>query len=190
MKKDPELGPDAELMSNLMENGLSMKTLKKYTEYFQGKIDYHYNIDYDARKIVGDDPSNFEDKFYGCNDVEGPDAMHGTHCSGIICATRGNGMGNDGVASHVKIMSVRAVPDGDERDKDIALAIRYAVDNGAQVVNMSFGKAYSPYKDEVVAAIKYAEELQEMTGKISVKTLIILLRNMNLCPKNSRIGSK
>lgn len=158
LKKDEEVGPHAELMAQLMENGLSMATLDRYTTYFQGQLDYHYNTEYDARKIVGDDPSDFDDKYYGSSDVEGPDAMHGTHCSGIIGATRGNDIGNDGVADNVKIMSIRAVPDGDERDKDVALAIRYAVDNGAQVVNMSFGKAYSPYQDQVIAAIKYAEE--------------------------------
>ena len=108
-------------------------------------------------------------KNYGNNNVEGPDAGHGTHCAGIIGALRGNEIGNDGIAGNVQIMSIRAVPNGDEWDKDIALSIRYAVDNGAQVVNMSFGKEYSPYKEGVIDAIKYAEKkvyylfmLQEM----------------------------
>ncbi|UKN02583.1 S8 family peptidase [Paracrocinitomix mangrovi] len=158
LKKDDEVGTEAEMLYGLAANGLDVETLKHYTEIFQARVDYHYNVDYDARKIIGDDPANFDDKFYGNNDVEGPDAMHGTHCSGIIAATRGNGIGNDGVADNVWIMSIRTVPDGDERDKDVALAIRYAVDNGAQVVNMSYGKSYSPYKDEVIAAIRYAEE--------------------------------
>jgi subtilisin family serine protease len=83
--------------------------------------------------------------------------MHGTHVSGIIAAARNNGIGIDGVANNVKIMAIRAVPDGDERDKDVANAIRYAVDNGAQIVNMSFGKAFSPNKSYVDEAIKYAE---------------------------------
>ena len=48
------------------------------------------------------------------------------------------------------------MPDGDEYDKDIALAIRYAVDNGAKVINGSFGKSFSPHKDWVYDAIKYA----------------------------------
>lgn len=158
LSKDEEVGADATLLMSLMENGLDVETLEMYTKVFQSRIDHHYNVDFDARKIVGDNPADFNDKYYGSNDVEGPDAMHGTHCSGIIGATRGNGIGNDGVADNIKIMSIRAVPDGDERDKDIALAIRYAVDNGAQVVNMSFGKAYSPYQEEVIAAIRYAEE--------------------------------
>ncbi|MEZ4938566.1 MAG: S8 family peptidase [Crocinitomicaceae bacterium] len=121
-------------------------------------LEYNYNVDFDARHIVGDNPGDFNDKSYGCNRVEGPDAMHGTHVSGIICATRGNGIGNDGVADNVQIMTLRAVPNGDERDKDIALAIRYAVDNGAKVINMSFGKSYSQYPEEVYEAMKYASE--------------------------------
>ncbi len=84
--------------------------------------------------------NNLADKFYGNNDVMGPAPMHGTHVSGIIAADRTNGKGANGVADNVRIMTVRAVPDGDEYDKDIALAIRYAVDNGAKVINMSFGK--------------------------------------------------
>ncbi len=109
--------------------------------------------------IVKDNYSDFNDKFYGNNDVmvSKAAALHGTHVSGIIGAARGNGLGMDGVADNVKIMMVRAVPDGDEHDKDIALAIRYAVDNGAKVVNMSFGKGYSPEKKWVDDAVKYAE---------------------------------
>jgi len=84
-------------------------------------------------------------------------SMHGTHCAGIIGAVRGNGKGMDGIADNVRIMMLRVVPDGDEHDKDIALAIRYAVDNGAQVINMSFGKGYSPEKKWVDDAVRYAE---------------------------------
>jgi subtilisin family serine protease len=109
--------------------------------------------------IVKDNYSDFNDKFYGNNDVmvSKAAALHGTHVSGIIGAARGNGVGVDGVADNVKIMTVRAVPDGDEHDKDIALAIRYAADNGAKVVNMSFGKGYSPEKKWIDDAVKYAE---------------------------------
>ncbi len=158
LSKDPELGKDAKYLIELHKLGLTMAVLQDYVDYLNAQLEYHYNIDYNARKIVGDDPDNFKDVGYGNSDVEGPDAMHGTHCSGIIGAIRGNGIGNDGVADNILIMSLRAVPDGDERDKDIALAIRYAVDNGASVVNMSFGKSYSPYQEEVIAAIRYAEE--------------------------------
>jgi cell wall-associated protease len=115
------------------------------------------NADSIRTAIVGDDPNDLSSKIYGCNRYEGPDAMHGTHVSGIIAATRNNGMGIDGIADNVRIMVVRAVPDGDERDKDVANAIIYAVDNGAKVINMSFGKYWTPNKDYVDAAIKYAQ---------------------------------
>jgi subtilisin family serine protease len=109
--------------------------------------------------IVKDNYNDFNDKFYGNNNVmvSKAAALHGTHVSGIIGAARGNGLGMDGVADNVRIMTVRAVPDGDEHDKDIALAIRYAVDNGAKVVNMSFGKSYSPEKKWIDEAVRYAE---------------------------------
>ncbi len=96
------------------------------------------------QEVVQDSYDDFKDRSYGNGDIYGGDPMHGTHVSGIIAATRNNGIGIDGVADNVKILSVRAVPDGDEYDKDIALAIRYAVDNGAKVINMSFGKPFSP----------------------------------------------
>ena len=107
--------------------------------------------------IVKDNPTDFNDKNYGNKDIMAATSSHGTHCSGIIGAIRGNGKGVDGVASDVRIMTIRAVPDGDEHDKDVALAIRYAVDNGAQIISMSFGKDFSPRKDWVDYAVKYAE---------------------------------
>ncbi|MEY2639054.1 MAG: hypothetical protein RIR90_536, partial [Bacteroidota bacterium] len=108
--------------------------------------------------ITKDNYFDFSDRFYGNNDVMGPSPMHGTHVSGIIAAARNNGKGIDGVADNVQLMMVRVVPDGDEYDKDVALAIRYAVDNGAKVINMSFGKSYSPEKHWVDDALRYAEE--------------------------------
>ena len=107
--------------------------------------------------IVKDNPNDINDKFYGNNDIMAETSMHGTHVSGIIAAVRGNNKGVDGIADNVRIMTLRAVPDGDEHDKDIALAIRYAVDNGAKVVNMSFGKSFSPQKHWVDDAVRYAE---------------------------------
>ena len=107
--------------------------------------------------IVRDNYSNINDRFYGNNDVMGPTPLHGTHVGGIIGAQRNNGLGIDGIADNVKLMVIRAVPDGDEYDKDIALAIRYAVDNGAKVINMSFGKEISPQKMWVDDAVRYAE---------------------------------
>jgi len=108
-------------------------------------------------EIVKDNYNNINDRFYGNSDVMGPSPLHGTHVAGIIAAQRGNGIGADGVADNVKIMTIRAVPDGDEYDKDVALSIKYAVDNGARVINMSFGKGLSPEKKWVDDAIRYAE---------------------------------
>ncbi len=110
------------------------------------------------KDIVQDDESNINDRGYGNNDIMAGTPMHGTHVAGIIGAKRNNGVGMDGIAENIKIMMLRAVPDGDEHDKDIALAIRYAVDNGAKVVNMSFGKSFSPEKKWVDDAVKYADE--------------------------------
>jgi len=108
-------------------------------------------------EIVGDKYFDTTDRYYGNNDIMAADPSHGTHVAGIIGAVRGNGIGMDGVADHIKIMVIRAVPDGDEHDKDIANGIRYAVDNGAKVINMSFGKYFSPEKNWVDDAVKYAE---------------------------------
>jgi subtilisin family serine protease len=108
-------------------------------------------------EIVKDNPNDINDRNYGNSDVMAGTPSHGTHCSGIIAAVRNNGKGMDGIADNVRIMMVRAVPDGDEHDKDIANAIRYAVDNGAQVISMSFGKSFSPEKNWVDDAVKYAQ---------------------------------
>ncbi len=124
--------------------------------YFDARANYFYNTDFDPRSIVGDDYNNLNERGYGNNDYQGPDADHGTHVAGIIAADRTNNLGTMGVADNVRIMVLRAVPDGDERDKDIANAIYYAVDNGASIINMSFGKGYSPQKEAVDKAIQYA----------------------------------
>lgn len=127
--------------------------------YFKDQLAYNYNPDFKGREeIVKDNYADQRERDYGNNDVEGPDALHGTHVAGIIGALRHNGLGGDGVANNVKIMSIRAVPNGDERDKDIANAIRYAVENGAQVINMSFGKGFSYNKRVVDDAVKFAEK--------------------------------
>jgi len=108
------------------------------------------------REIVQDDENNIMDSLYGNNDIMATDPMHGTHVSGIIGAERNNSVGINGIADNVRIMMIRAVPNGDEHDKDIALAIRYAVDNGARVINMSFGKNLSPQKSWVDDAVRFA----------------------------------
>lgn len=126
-------------------------------EVYNSMLEYHLNVDYDPRSIVGDNYENQEEKYYGNADIKGPDAFHGTHVAGIIAAQRGNNLGIDGVCNAVLIMGIRVVPDGDERDKDVANGIRYAVDNGADIINMSFGKSYGFNKKVVDDAVKYAE---------------------------------
>lgn len=121
-------------------------------------LDKYLNTNFNPREIIGDNPNDINDNNYGNPDVIGPRASHGTCLAGIIAATRNNGIGIDGVATNVKIMVLRTTPNGDERDKDVALAIKYAVDNGAQIINMSFGKAFSPQQAFVENAIKLAEQ--------------------------------
>lgn len=134
------------------------KEIKEALEYFEPQATKQYDLNYDTRSIVGDNYNDINEKFYGNNHYEGPDAKHGTHVAGIIAGLPQGGEPQYGVAYKVaKIMTVRAVPDGDERDKDIANAIKYAVDNGAKVINMSFGKPVSPGKEKVWEAFKYAE---------------------------------
>ncbi|MGY4385820.1 subtilisin family serine protease [Pedobacter sp. UYP24] len=125
-------------------------------KHVEDELKYNYNKDYNSRDTVGDDPKNIDQKFYGNPTVDAYDCDHGTHVAGIIAADRTNNIGIMGIADHTLIMPVRAVPTGDERDKDIANAIYYAVNNGAKVLNMSFGKGYSPNKEAVDKAVKYA----------------------------------
>ena len=139
---------------------LLRKEIEGALKHYESQATKHYNLDFDPRKeIVGDNYDNYNEKHYGNNHYEGPDASHGTHVSGIIAGLPHGNEVQYGVAHKVaKIMTVRAVPDGDERDKDVANAIRYAVDNGAKILKMSFGKAVSPGKKHVWEAMKYAEK--------------------------------
>ena len=149
--------------ANDMMDQTNKEFIEGFTEYLTGeerKAEAKEKAPEDFRgEIVKDNENDINDKFYGNPNVmvdeEAP--LHGTHVAGIIAAKRNNGKGMDGIADNVKIMMIRAVPDGDEHDKDIALAIRYAVDNGARVINMSFGKDFSPGKKWVDEAVKYAE---------------------------------
>lgn len=129
-------------------------------KYFTERLTYNLNKDFNGREIVGDDPYDWNDTNYGNGNPDNrvDDESHGTHVAGIIAAERNNGKGANGVANNVALMSIRAVPNGDEYDKDIALGIRYAVDNGAKVINGSFGKSFSPNAEWVYDAIKYAAE--------------------------------
>ena len=152
-------------MKYLLGNGVNIKeTIEELSEgvkHYEERIKYGLNKEFNPRAVLKDNPDDINDKFYGNNNVIGPTAegaLHGTHVAGIIAAVRHNNIGMDGVADHVRIMPVRTVPDGDEYDKDVALALRYAIDNGAKVINTSFGKEFSPHKQWVYDALKYAAE--------------------------------
>src|SRR5690606_22683954 len=131
------------------------KNIKEGVDYFNAQVNYHLNLEFNSRDTVGDNYANSSERYYGNNDIAGPDAKHGTHVAGIIGAVRDNSIGIKGVADHVLIMGVRAVPEQDERDKHVDHSIRYAVDNGAKVINMSFGKAQSWDKAVVDSAVRY-----------------------------------
>ena len=135
------------------------KDLNRGLKTFNERLDYNLNVDFDGRSVVGDNPNDLNDRNYGNGDVRAKNGRsHGTHVSGIIAAKRNNGIGINGVANNVKIMAIRNTPSGDEYDKDVALGVYYAVDNGAKVINMSFGKSFSPHSDWVRNAIAYAAE--------------------------------
>jgi len=135
-----------------------LEELEEGIKYFSEQANYNLNKDFNGRTPVGDDPYDIADVPYGNGNPKNmvETESHGTHVAGIIAAKRNNGIGVDGVAQNVEIMSIRAVPNSDEYDKDIALGIRYAVDNGASIINCSFGKSFSPKAEWVYDAIKYA----------------------------------
>ncbi len=148
----------------LVDQGVTAADLREARQQAADQGRYDLNLDFDPRPIVGDTPA--AGRHYGNGDVEGPDPTHATHVSGIIAALpvspsaaafADSGMRGIAPAGAVRIMSVRTVPNGDERDKDVANAIRFAVDHGAQIINMSFGKAYSPDKAAVDSAVRYAD---------------------------------
>lgn len=135
------------------------KEMKDAYKQYDVMLRYNLNPKYDQRaELVGDDYNNSKERFYGNNDVAGPNADHGSHVSGIIGANRKNNIGINGIADNVEIMGIRVVPEGDERDKDVANGIRYAVDNGARIINMSFGKGFKWDKEIVDEAVRYAEQ--------------------------------
>lgn len=135
-----------------------LEEVKDGIKHFSDQLNYNLNVDFKGRDAVGDDPYDLMDLGYGDGNPQNrsSDEDHGTHVAGIIAAERNNGRGVKGVANNAQIMSIRAVPNGDEYDKDIAMGIRYAVDNGARIINCSFGKAFSPNSEWVHEAIKYA----------------------------------
>lgn len=145
------------LMAKYKE-GFSEKSFFAKKARNEVSIEKHLNVNFNPRTICGDDPNNINDCHYGNSNVIGPRASHGTSVAGIIAGIRNNGKGIDGIAEDVKIMVLRTTPNGDERDKDVALAIKYAVENGADIINMSFGKALSPQKKFIDDAIRLAEQ--------------------------------
>jgi subtilisin family serine protease len=132
----------------------------RYNAKLKQVLDCEYNLAYNPQPLVGDHPADLAERHYGNPDVKADPrdhgTEHGTHCAGIIAADRTNNLGVRGIAEQVCILSVRAIPMGDERDKDVANAIRYAVDNGASIISMSFGKYFSPEKAVVDEAMRYA----------------------------------
>lgn len=145
-------------MKTIYKRGFSYEGFNKALEHNSDYIDVRLNLDLNARSIINDDLNDYNDCYYGNNDVIGTRAEHGSFVAGIIAANRNNNLGINGIAENIEIMTLRTVPDGDEYDKDVALSIKYAVDNGANIINMSFGKDFSPQKHLVDKAIKYAEE--------------------------------
>ncbi len=141
----------------MYQQDLTYEKIKDAAEQYSDILNYHLSKDFRGRK-TNDNINDITDTGYGNGNIlpVKKSESHGTHVAGIIAAERNNGKGMNGVANNVRIMSLRVVPNGDEYDKDVALAIRYAVDNGAKVINGSFGKDFSPYSNWVRDAISYA----------------------------------
>jgi len=156
--KSGEIKNFSDFMLEWKGRNVDTTVAKDLIKYYEGKALYRYNPDFDPRYIVGDDWTDNSNPYYGNNDVKGPRAGHGTMVAGNVAAVRGNGIGPDGVTSNAQLMILLVVPDGDERDKDVANAILYAVNNGASIINMSFGKGYSPQKHFVDSALRVANE--------------------------------
>lgn len=154
-------GPDEvqarDIFLQLEDRGVTPSVIAEAKKEYTSQVKYGYDSTYDPRPIVGDNYNNLTQRDYGNRDVMGPDALHGSHVSGIIAGMPDAKEGIQGIAQDARIMMVRTIPDGDERDKDVANAIRYAVDNGARIINMSFGKEYSPQKAVVDDAVRHAD---------------------------------
>ena len=149
------------LLETVEQQKIDIEVLERFRHQEESAIVAHHNIDFDGRAIVGDNPDVWEDWPYGNNQVTGPtldEADHGTHVAGIVVANMLKELSAFAAHKNIKLMVLRAVPDGDEYDKDIARAIRYAVDNGAQIINTSFGKPYSPHTEWVDAALQHADK--------------------------------
>ena len=157
-EEEQVLGLLAQVMAMGQDIPSALADLQEGINYFQGQLEYNLNLEFDGRKPVGDNPYDIKELGYGNGNPSHQleEESHGTHVAGILAANRINKKGVKGVAENVKLMALRAVPDGDEYDKDIALAIRYAADQGAKVINASFGKKFSPNASWVQEALRYA----------------------------------
>ncbi|HZI00962.1 MAG TPA: S8 family serine peptidase, partial [Flavisolibacter sp.] len=141
-----------------LKNTAIIKEVSDYRDQLTNKLKRKTEAPEDTRgQLTKDNYTDINDRSYGNNNLKAHSGDHGTLVAGTIAAVRNNGIGVDGIADNVRIMAIRAVPGGDEHDKDVALAIRYAVDNGAKIINMSFGKPVSPYKQMVDDAVRYAQ---------------------------------
>ena len=184
----------SQIQYNVDENiPKALEQLDEALDYYNERLDVHFKLDLNGREVVGDDPYDITDTDYGNNEVTGPDPKkedlkHGTHVAGIIAAQRNNGIGIDGVANNAQIMVLRTVPDGDEYDKDVALAIRYAVDNGAKVINTSFGKYFSQNPEWVMDALEYAAKKDVLIVNAAGNESLDLDTNM-VYPNDQEPGS-
>ncbi|WP_281989802.1 S8 family serine peptidase [Aquimarina aggregata] len=148
------------ILKNFITYGFSNQYILDYKLKADQRLKKLLNLNYNDRKILGDNPNSLNDKNYGNNKVDSEIGFfdHGTLMAGMIASVRNNKLGTQGFSDKIKIMCLPVSSFGNEHDKDIALAIKYAVDNGAKVINMSIGKEFSLYKEWVFNALKYADE--------------------------------
>jgi hypothetical protein len=148
-------------IADIVRSGGSM-TWAKFKQRQQAALQLMQNRiasierDIDKRTLMGDNMNDASDIHYGNNTLTVDGCEHGTFVAGIIAGQTPDDKRYEGICPEAKIMTIRICPDGDEYDKDVSTAIRYAVDNGAKVINMSFGKYTSPQADMVNDAIAYA----------------------------------
>jgi len=159
-KSDKEIMDYLVILTDFLTYNLNEKWTLENKRVADERIDKLLNKYYNDRSITGDDPNNIEDIAYGNPYVSmNADFLdHGTLVAGVIAANRTNAIGAKGVTDLVKIMPLCISAYGDEHDKDMALAIRYAVANGAKIINISSSKEFSLHQDWVTAAIRYAAE--------------------------------
>jgi cell wall-associated protease len=147
-------------MREVYRLGKTYESLKKDSIKIENQYKTTYKEGYYDRSLLGDNEFDLKYNKYGSNNMWKNIALnhHGTIVAGIIAANRANKIGVEGFGDQIKIMPIRTTPSGgSEHDKDVSLAIRYAVDNGAKIINMSFGKTSSAYPQLIKEAILFAE---------------------------------